>query len=475
MAKGATTLKVQLDQALTDLHNQGVVTELAKQYLDLDPDHILPTPTPTPQPEVTSTPGPPPSCVDGLAFLQHLNYDDQNMSAPPEMKPGQPFTKGWRVQNTGTCTWDSSYTLVYAGGNTPQSGMGGQPVAVQGQVPPGSTYDIEVDLVAPLKPGTYQAFWQMENGASRAFGERLPVGIRVPAAPTPTPAPTQTPVAGITFTVDRTNIKAGECVTFYWKVDNVKDVYFYHEGQNWQDHGVVGEGSQQECPPSTLTYYLRVVKLDGSVEVPQITIYVEASPDAPYIKRFTAEPPGQITLGQSVTIRWHIEGDVDTVTITANDEVLWGGAPVKGNTQDQPDSVGSVTYGIEAVGPGGTSRSNQTIQVAGEATATPAPTPEPDLPVINHFSVNPSQIQVGESVNISWSAGGGTSWVTILRDEYTVLDNAPFEGSIMDQPDKVGTVTYEVLAYNPQDQTANQKQPVQVSDVAPSNPLAGTQ
>jgi heat shock protein HslJ len=352
--------------------------------------------------------------------------------------------------------------------------MGGKPVPVQGQVAPGATYDIEVDLVAPLQAGTYQAFWQMQNGQGGAFGERLPVGIRVPAAPTPTPAPTQTPVAGITFTVDRTNIKAGECVNFYWKVENVKEVYFYHEGQNWQDHGVAGEGRQQECPAFALTYYLRVVKLDNSVEVPQITIYVEESPDTPSIRRFTVEPAGQITLGQSVTIRWEVEGEVDTVTITANDQVLWGGAPVKGNTQDQPDSIGQVTYGIEAVGPGGTSRSSETIQVVGQATATPAPTPEPDLPVITAFSVSPSSIQVGDSVNIVWSTGGGTSWVTILRDEYTVLDNAPFEGSIMDQPDTVGTVTYEVLAYNPQDQTANQKQQVQVSDAAPSNPLAGT-
>ena len=83
----------------------------------------------------------------------------------------------------------------------------------------------------------------------------------MPAPPQPTPVPTQTPVPGIVFTVDRTDIRSGECVVFGWSVENVREVYFYAEGERWQDNGVVGEGQQRECPPHTTTYYLRVVKL----------------------------------------------------------------------------------------------------------------------------------------------------------------------------------------------------------------------
>jgi hypothetical protein len=75
-------------------------------------------------------------------------------------------------------------------------------------------------------------------GQQPGLGQRLPVSIRVAAVPAVTPAPTQTPVAGILFTVDRTNIRAGECVEFYWKVDNVKEVYFYLEGEFWGDNPV---------------------------------------------------------------------------------------------------------------------------------------------------------------------------------------------------------------------------------------------
>ena len=68
----------------------------------------------------------------------------------------------------------------------------------------------------------------------------------------------------IYFGVDRTSIRAGECVeTFHWKVEAVKEVHFYRDGERWQDHGVTGEERRQECPPANSTYNLRVVKRDG--------------------------------------------------------------------------------------------------------------------------------------------------------------------------------------------------------------------
>ncbi|NIV33667.1 MAG: transporter substrate-binding domain-containing protein, partial [Anaerolineae bacterium] len=240
MPKGAQALKAEIDRVLTSLHNDGYIANLAKRYLDMD--QLLPTPTAAP----TSSPGPTPTCVDGLALVQHLTQET-------EVKPGQSFTKGWRVVNTGTCTWSTDYRLVFVHGSSPEASMGGKPTALTRPVAPGETYDMQVDLVAPLKPGTYYAYWQMQNRQGKAFGERLRVTVKVPANPTVTPAPTQTPAAGIVFTVDRTRIKAGECVNFAWKVQNVTAVYFYAEGENWQDNGVPGQGTRKECPPVTWT------------------------------------------------------------------------------------------------------------------------------------------------------------------------------------------------------------------------------
>jgi ABC-type amino acid transport substrate-binding protein len=457
MAKGALSLKAKLDEAITDMYNDGTIAGLAQRYLNVA--QVLPTPTPAP----TSTPGPQPPCEDGLALVQHLTQEG-------DMNPGQAFTKGWQVKNTGTCTWNNSYQLVFVDG----ARMGGEPVAVVRDVQPGETYDLQINLVAPLNPGSYQGVWQMQNGQGRGFGERLRVGITVLAAPTVTPAPTQTPVAGISFSVDRTNIQAGECVTFQWKVDNVKEVYFYREGQNWPDHGVTGEGSREECPPETITYYLRVVLRDSSVETRQITIYVEPVTDAPAITRFTVDPPGQITLGQCVTIRWRVEGELDTVTLSANNSVLWDPAPAVGNTSHCPEATGTVTYKVEAVGPGGTSRQSQTVNVVDPATATPAPTAAPEAPVIHSFSVSPNQVEAGECMGISWRVGGGATYSRILRNGSTLIDDAGFTGQEMDCLDEPGTYTYRLEALNAAGDRVSQEQVGIVTEAAPENPLAGT-
>jgi polar amino acid transport system substrate-binding protein len=467
LQKGAQSLKAEIDRVLNDMHNEGVISKLAGEYLG-NPE-LLPTPTPAP----TSTAGPPPACIDGLQLVGHPNLDP-DLDNPPVKLPGEPFTKVWQVKNTGTCTWDTSYRLVFASGNTPGAEMGGKPTPLTKSVAPGETTDVSVDLVAPIKAGVYLAWWQMETGNAQAFGERLPVAIEVPAAPTVTPAPTQTPSPGVVFTADRDHIKQGECVTFYWKVENVKEVYFYAEGERWQDHPVTGEGSQVECPPVTTTYYLRVVMRDNSVVTQQITIYVEPVANAPSITRFTVDPPNLITLGQCVTVKWTVEGAVDKVTITANSTILWSNAPTNGNIEDCPTAMGTVGYGIEAVGPGGTSRQQQYVQVVGAATATPQPTAAPDLPVIYSFTVTPNQIEAGNCVDVSWSVGGGTTSVQLLRDGVVVIPNAGFTGQETDCLADEGSYVYRLEAYNAIGGSVFEERTVTVSGEAASNPLAGT-
>jgi polar amino acid transport system substrate-binding protein len=460
LPKGAQALRAEIDRVITNLNNEGFIAQLARQYLG--ETELQPTPTPAP----TSTPGPAPECVDGLSFLEHPPGDANNT----ERAPGEVFSKVWRVQNTGTCTWDSSYRLVHIEG----ARMGGAPTQIQGTVAPGQTYDIAVSLVAPLKAGTYQARWQMQNGQQRAFGQRLPITIRVAAVPTVTPAPTQTPVAGITFTVDRNNIQAGECVNFYWKVENVKEVYFYLEGEFWGDNPVTGEETRRECPPVTSTYFLRVVLRDGSVEVRQITINVESAPDAPYIERFTVDPAGQITLGQCVTVRWNVQGEVDVVRIFVDATIVWDGAPIKGTYNDCPDHSRTVNYGISAEGPGGVSQQDHYTHVVDQATATPVPTPAPEAPAIHAFSVRPGQMVVGECTGVSWNVGGGASYSRIQRNGEVIIDDAGYTGQQMDCLDTAGSYTYRLEAYNPAGESVSQEREVTVTESVPQNPLAGT-
>ena len=194
LKKGANALQAKINEALTTLQNDGTIARLAQQYLKESPGEAQKPPVlPTPVPPV-ATPAPP-ACVDGAAWVADLSYNDQNMTNPPVMQPGQPFTKGWRMRNSGTCVWTTGYKLAFSYGNVPAAQMGGQPIAVTRNVNPGETFDFQVNLVAPVAPGTYQGFWNMRNTANQKFGETVWVGITVPGAPTPTPAPTQTAVA----------------------------------------------------------------------------------------------------------------------------------------------------------------------------------------------------------------------------------------------------------------------------------------
>ena len=461
--QGDTALREALNKALAEMVAEGRIAELVEQYLHIE----APIPPPIP---------PQPSCIDGMAWVADLNYDDSNMTNPPLLNPGETFTKGWRIKNTGTCAWDSTYLLIPDGGNVPDARMGGQPTPIQGTVAPGETYDMKVDLVAPTKPGTYQGFWKMQNGAGTTFGQRIYVGIRVPLAPTPTPAPTQTPSPDIQFSADRTQLKQGECTTIWWDVQNVNAVYFYEDGQDWRKYGVSGTGNRTVCPAVTTTYNLRVEKPDDSAETRSITIYVEPAPDAPNIVQFSVQPQA-IDIGECVTIKWDVRGDVNRVRLSANNDVLWDQAPVRGNTKHCPPGPQTVTYIVEAWGPGGTSRAVQYVDVQKPSPDTPTPTavpptatpePTPEGPVIYSFAATPAQIILGDCIQLDWSFGGSDlALVRIFRNDDVILRDPPSTGSQQDCPPAAGRVEYKLVVDSEHGGTARQSAFVDVQGVAP--------
>ncbi len=462
MAKGQETLRTKINQTLSEMLRTHAIDDLAREYLHVDPGNLEPVPTPTPvPPQSLPTPTPPQGCYDGLAYVEDLNYDDQNMTNPPVLNPGEVFRKGWRVKNTGTCTWDSSYVLDFVFGNVEGARMGGQPTPVQGTVAPGQTYDIYVDLVAPVKPGVYQGFWQMRDGTGQAFGQRVYVGIRVPSQPTPTPFPTATPSTAVNFWTDQPNLVQGQCTVDHWRTQNVQAVYYYHDGQNWQDHGVVGVGDVQECPSQSINYYLRVVHQDGSVEQSAIHINVAPAVDAPQINYFVVEPPGQIGIGQCVVLRWEVLGNVNMVNIRSNDRVLWQGAPFRGSLQDCPGSPGQYNYQVEAQGPGGVSRATHLTNVVDQPLPTPTPPPS-SQPIIYSFSVEPTNIAAGMCVTIGWQTGGSTSYVQVLRNNQVILDGVPLAGTQQDCIPVAGQYEFVLRAIDPMGQTATATVNVQV-------------
>jgi len=96
------------------------------------------------------------------------------------LKGGEDFQKIWRIRNTGTCTWDEGYALVYIGGSNPDL----DPYTFEFKkssdfVPGGTVKDIGVNLTAPCTPGKYEGHWRMRSDSGYYFGTIVSVYIEV--------------------------------------------------------------------------------------------------------------------------------------------------------------------------------------------------------------------------------------------------------------------------------------------------------
>ncbi len=118
------------------------------------------------------------------------------------VQPGESFSKTWRLVNAGACAWDPGYAVIFFSGEQ-MSAPGSQ--YLHESVEPGGSIDVTVDMVAPLKPGTYQSNWMLSDEDTNLFGigpsGRSAFWARIQVTeelitPTPgaLPTPTVTPV-----------------------------------------------------------------------------------------------------------------------------------------------------------------------------------------------------------------------------------------------------------------------------------------
>ncbi|MGA9533702.1 MAG: NBR1-Ig-like domain-containing protein [Anaerolineales bacterium] len=147
--------------------------------------------SPTATSAATNTPLPPTltpaptSCTNKASFVKDVTVPDDTF-----FEGGDTFTKTWRLENSGTCTWSTDYELVFDSGNA----MGGPAaVAFETSVPPKGTVDLSVDLKAPAGDGTYRGYWMLRDGDGIRFGigsnADVAFWVQILVGPTPTPAP----------------------------------------------------------------------------------------------------------------------------------------------------------------------------------------------------------------------------------------------------------------------------------------------
>jgi hypothetical protein len=214
----AGTAAAQTVQALSTL----LAPSATVQPVSTTPPAQIASPTLAP-PTVTATSALP---CDRADFV-----DDVTIPDGTKLAPGESFVKTWRLRNSGSCTWTTSYRVVFESGNAL-----GAPASfnLPAEVPPGATTDISIQMKAPDAPKDYESNWKLQNASGTIFGTgstgTKPFWARITVI---SPTATMFAVTRVTISADNASY-SGSCphtfnlsaeitstregtVTYYWE------------------------------------------------------------------------------------------------------------------------------------------------------------------------------------------------------------------------------------------------------------------
>jgi septal ring-binding cell division protein DamX len=197
---GASTPGINVTQAYQTVSarlTQALETQ-AVQTLPPTASPLAPLPSPvspTRQPATPESPLPSRTPTQTLVCDRAAAGNPIDITIPDDtaIQPGQPFTKIWRLQNVGSCTWTTEYGARFFYGaqmSAPEA------VLLKGDVRPGGEIEIAVDMSAPQTPGVHQGNWKLYNASGQLFGigpnGDAPFWVRIVVQQPPTATPTQT-------------------------------------------------------------------------------------------------------------------------------------------------------------------------------------------------------------------------------------------------------------------------------------------
>ena len=129
----------------------------------------------TATPFTLSTPaGTQATACDNAGSITDVTFPDYT-----EVFPGAPFTKTWRVQNIGPCTWNQDYSVIFGWGGIGTNWNTTPPSYFTAVVLPGESIEVSVILMAPTTPGDYAAAFRLQNDNGFNFGTTLTVVVTV--------------------------------------------------------------------------------------------------------------------------------------------------------------------------------------------------------------------------------------------------------------------------------------------------------
>jgi hypothetical protein len=103
--------------------------------------------------------------------------NDETIPDGTVFKPGETFTKSWKIRNDGTCTWNTAYSAAPFSNDPSTPAITGDNIfKVPAQVVPGGILLISVTMKAPATDGTYTQVWKMNDAEGKPFGIGGPNG-----------------------------------------------------------------------------------------------------------------------------------------------------------------------------------------------------------------------------------------------------------------------------------------------------------
>ena len=117
------------------------------------PTRVPPTSTPEPSTTGTAAATSPANCRDSAILVEDVTYPDNT-----RVDADDKFTKTWKLQNVGTCTW-TGYTVAFVDGER----LGSPDSVPVPETERSKSVDVSVELTAPSTDGTYRGNFELRD------------------------------------------------------------------------------------------------------------------------------------------------------------------------------------------------------------------------------------------------------------------------------------------------------------------------
>jgi|GEM_PF-857599 len=134
----------------------------------------------------------------------------------PAFKPGDKFTKTWRIKNTGTCDWSRAISIAFISGDR----FGAATTAISQKVLAGNITEISLAMVAPSLTGVVTSNWRLITDLGKPFGPVLSTSITLPAAASSAVGCLNSALVSDVTIPSGTKLNTGEAFTKTWRVQN---------------------------------------------------------------------------------------------------------------------------------------------------------------------------------------------------------------------------------------------------------------